>query len=208
MDAIENMQSVTGSEEAFGAAIAIILIVLGIFLIFGIAIYIVTSIFMSRLNKRIYGNGTALAWIPFARTFLLGKLAVNKLVGIIYLALSIIGGWTVGSGSDGETTALVPGLGGLVSAATLVLYILAIIKNSKLKKGELSPEQAKAECEAMDFKKHEVKTAQPQPVEANVTVEEGSPTPEQPAPVAKFCSNCGAEIIEGSAFCANCGNKN
>lgn len=216
MEGIEDFQNLEGSEEAFGAVLGFIIIILLVVLVTGLAIYIVTSIFMNRLHKRIYGNGTALAWIPFARTYLLGKLAFNKLVGIIYLAVSIISGLTASTGADGETTALVPGLSGLVSVATIVLYVFALLKNGKLKRGELTPEAAKAECESMNFKKQEVAPTQPKPVPTADTLQQGA-TPEAqvveqgtPAPAAtpKFCSNCGAEIIEGSAFCANCGNKN
>lgn len=205
MEGIENFQNLEGSEEAFGTVLGFILIIILVVLITGLAIYIVTSIFMNRLHKRIYGNGTALAWIPFARTYLLGKLAFNKLVGIIYLVVSIISGWTASTGTEGETTALVPGLSGIVSIATIVLYVFAILKNGKLKRGELTPEAAKAECESMNFKKQEVAPPQPKPQEAPVGVQTPA-TP--PAATPKFCSNCGAEIIEGSAFCANCGNKN
>lgn len=206
MEGIENFQNLEGSEEAFGAVLGFIIIILLVVLITGLGIYIVTSIFMNRLHKRIYGNGTALAWIPFARSYLLGKLAFNKLVGIIYLAVSIISGWTVSTGTEGETTALVPGLSGIVSIATIVLYVFALLKNGKLKRGELTPEAAKAECESMNFKKQEVAPAQPKPQEAPVQQELTPNAP--PAATPKFCSNCGAEIIEGSAFCAKCGNKN
>lgn len=46
-----------------------------------IAIYVVIAIFLNKFNKLVYGKGTPMCFIPFANVYLLGKLAVNKMVG-------------------------------------------------------------------------------------------------------------------------------
>ena len=206
---MENMETVSESE-VLGSLIIVFLVIAIVVIVVALVIYIITSIFMNNLHKKIYGKGTALAWIPYARTYLLGKLAVNKLIGWIYLGVSLVSTMTVSTGKEGETSALIPGLSGLVSVATLTFYIMALIKNGKLKRGEITPEAAKAECESTNFKKTENSTS-PTPenvVNAMPQVENNTPPAPTPAPTAKYCVNCGAEIIEGSAFCINCGNKN
>ena len=206
---MENMETVSESE-VLGSLIIVFLVIAIVVIVVALVIYIITSIFMNNLHKKIYGKGTALAWIPYARTYLLGKLAVNKLIGWIYLGVSLVSTMTVSTGREGETSTLIPGLSGLVSVATLTLYIMAIIKNGKLKRGEITPEAAKAECESTNFKKTENSTS-PTPenvVNAIPQIENNTPPAPTPTPTAKYCVNCGAEIIEGSAFCIKCGNKN
>lgn len=47
--------------------------------------------------------------------------------------------------------------------------------------------------------------------QANQTVAESMGVPQTPAvrsqPVARFCKSCGAEVVEGAAFCRACGQK-
>ena len=50
-----------------------------------ILIYILVGILLNKLNKVMYGKGTALAFIPFCNVYLLGKLTINKIVGWVLL---------------------------------------------------------------------------------------------------------------------------
>lgn len=57
------------------------------------AVYVLMGIFLTKLNKLIYGKGTPLAWIPFANCYLLGKLVFNRIVGyclLIFFTLSFV----------------------------------------------------------------------------------------------------------------------
>lgn len=80
------MINTNGLESVLGTVIALIVI----FLIIVILIYVFSSILLSKLNKLMYGKGTAMAWIPFARIYLLGKLTFNETVGIILLAVNVL----------------------------------------------------------------------------------------------------------------------
>ena len=57
-------------------------------LVIGIVLYIVEAIFLNKYNKLVTGKGTILAWIPFYfQAYLLGKLAFNKVVGWVLVAV-------------------------------------------------------------------------------------------------------------------------
>ena len=60
------------------------------FIILRIFVYLVSSIFLYKLNKKIYGKKTILAFMPFAKEYLLGKLTFGKCFGIIMFILSIL----------------------------------------------------------------------------------------------------------------------
>ena len=197
-------------------ALAGFIIVIGlIIIVVAIAVYVLTSLLMNSVHKKIYGKGTWMAWVPYVRTFLLGKLAVNKLVGIILVSANVASNIFAGSSSS-ETSGistLASGISSIVGIASIVFYIMILVKNGKLKNGELSPETAAKQCEAMDFNKVEEAPAKPasEPVNAmpSANPEPANNAPENnPAPVAnKFCTNCGSELPENSSFCTNCGTK-
>ena len=77
--------------------------------VFLIAIYVVLGIVLNKLNKKIYGKGTALAWIPLCNTYLLGKLTVNKVVGIALIILPLLNSrFTITIGQNQTVYALIP----------------------------------------------------------------------------------------------------
>lgn len=55
-----------------------------------IAIYVLLGVFLNKFNKLVEGKGTALAWIPIANLYLLGKLLLNKGFGWGVLIASIV----------------------------------------------------------------------------------------------------------------------
>ncbi len=76
----------------FGFVITfIIIIVIGVFVL---GFYITKSIFLNKFNKLIYGKATIMAWIPICDLYLLGKLAVNKNVGLILCLMLLFVGVT------------------------------------------------------------------------------------------------------------------
>ena len=105
-----------------------------------VIIYVAQAIFLNKLNKLIYGKGTAMAWIPIANLYLLGKLTVNKIVGWILVICPFLTGTTTTTINGVETTStfLPEKLNSIIttvhSFAVLALFAFAIIKYINLKK--------------------------------------------------------------------------
>lgn len=120
-------------SENFERALWIVFIGIILFCIFMIAVYIVESLIINKLHKKLYGKGTVLAFIPVTRTYLLGKVAINETVGYILVAVQII----ISILPD-ELSDFVSNIFNLVSIA---LLIYAAIKYSKLKNDTSQPVQ-------------------------------------------------------------------
>ncbi len=105
-----------------------------------LVIYICCAIFLNKLNKLVYGKGTPMAWIPIANVYLLGKLAVNKIVGwILVLCFFLSGKTTVEINGVEQASSLLPSsfsglFSKIYSIAILALFICAIIRYVQLKK--------------------------------------------------------------------------
>lgn len=102
--------------------------ILGIFaalLVIALIIYICTAIFLNKFNKLKYGKGTFMAWIPVFQQYLIGKLAVNKTVGWILVAI-----WAVSLVLSGEASFT---LASIYSLASFILLIVCVVKYFKLK---------------------------------------------------------------------------
>ena len=123
-------------EILFETFAKVILFVFAILII----IYVAQAIFLNKLNKLIYGKGTAMAWIPIANLYLLGKLTVNKIVGWILVICPFLTGTTTTTINGVETTStfLPEKLNSIIttvhSFAVLALFAFAIIKYINLKK--------------------------------------------------------------------------
>lgn len=110
-----------------------------IILLITLAIYIGISIFLNKFNKLVYGKGTVMCWIPIANVYLLGKLAINKLVGWILVAcLFLTGKYTLTINGVETVYTLLPEvinsiISNLYSITVLILLIYAIVKYNKLK---------------------------------------------------------------------------
>ncbi len=185
-------------------AFAIIVFVLAI------VIYIAYGIFLNRFNKLLYGKGTPIAWIPIANLYLLGKLTFNKSVGWILVVLSFLTAETTTTVNGEVKTqhALIPG-GGILSLVEFGLFIYAIIKYNKIKRGEISAEEAARKSNVLF--RDDSSTAVSQPVNtinSNPNPVNNPTTPmTEPTNQTRFCTNCGTAIPQGSQFCPNCGNR-
>ena len=110
-----------------------------IFLLIFIAIYIAISIFLNKFNKLVYGTGTAMCWIPIFNIYLLGKLAINKLVGwVLVICIFLTGSYTITVNGVSTVHAILPEpfhsiVSKLYSIVVLVLFVYAIIKYTRLK---------------------------------------------------------------------------
>ena len=62
-----------------------------IILIFVIC-YAALAIFLNNFYKKVYGESTVMAWIPFANIYLLGKLTFSKDAGYGLVALFVLSG--------------------------------------------------------------------------------------------------------------------
>ena len=117
-----------------------ILIFSVIVFIVAIVVYVLESIFLYKFNKLVYGKGTPLAWIPICNIYLLGKLAVNKIVGwILVIILFLTGTYTVTVNGVEETYTILPeGIHNVLTVlyylVFLGLFVYAIIKYMRIKK--------------------------------------------------------------------------
>jgi len=96
-----------------------------VFLIIGIIVYIISSIFLNKLNKLIFGKGTALAWIPIANIYLLGKLTVNNIFGWVLIFWMIIQSSYTTTINDVPTTRTI--LPEVISKPVSILFYITII---------------------------------------------------------------------------------
>ena len=64
-----------------------IFISIGLILLF---LYFMFGRFLNKLNYVLYGKHSILAWIPFFNIYLLGKLTINRFMGILLAVLNII----------------------------------------------------------------------------------------------------------------------
>ena len=168
------MESVIFSGFAFIGAFLIAILILIIIM------YVFMGVFLGKLNKLIYGKGTPMAWIPLLNTYLMGKLVVNKVFGIILVIIPFIISFIPGADISNTHTTVQNGVQTTVSTSTslntilllvyslvcLVIFVLAVVKYFKLKKNRVTP----------------METETP-----NVTMPTppiGSPAPVTPQPVA------------------------
>lgn len=80
----------TSIENIFSGMLAVGIVLLVIMYFLVITIYVIQAIILTKLNKKMYGKGSALAWIPFANLYLLGKLTVNEIVGWILVVSNFV----------------------------------------------------------------------------------------------------------------------
>ena len=198
------------TEGQVNGLIGFILGILIFVIAIAIAIYVIMGLFLSKFNKLVYGKGDVCAWIPYGQTYLLGKLGYNKLVGIILLILNIVSGLTVKT-TNGESTSMFPALSGLYTIGYIIILILAISRYNKVKKGEMSKEQAAFLIEQMTLKKNDITSTYANPQEQSQQATTVPQTPPPPTgvenPPKSFCSNCGAQLVSESAFCQQCGQQ-
>ena len=119
-----------------------------IFFIVFIVVYILQALLLSGLNKKMYGKGTILAWIPVCNTYLLGKLVVNKGFGFILIlwsfastALTFMSATAFFTNAVGQTTTpgmisptIATGVSFLYNLTTFVLFIIELVKFFTYKK--------------------------------------------------------------------------
>ena len=96
---------------------------------FVLIIYVVEGIILTKLNKAMYGKGTALAWIPFAKIYLLGKLTINETAGYVMLAVNIVNLFL-----PEDISELISSLYGPLEFA---LFVYAFIKSFNVKKNDI-----------------------------------------------------------------------
>ncbi len=125
-----------------------IFLILGTFiifvLIFALVIYIILGIVLTKLNKKIYGKKTILAWLPFFNIYLLGKLTVNKLMGFVLVLFSLLGtSFEYTNGGNKVVYVIIPDslrpyYIGIYAIVIISLFIYAVFKLNKLGKDEES----------------------------------------------------------------------
>ena len=144
---MKKMESVIFSGFAFIGAFLIAILILIIIM------YVFMGVFLGKLNKLIYGKGTPMAWIPLLNTYLMGKLVVNKVFGIILVIIPFIISFIPGADISNTHTTIQNGVQTTVSTSTslntilllvyslvcLVIFVLAVVKYFKLKKNRVTP---------------------------------------------------------------------
>ncbi len=153
-----------------------------------IAIYVIQGLILNGLNKKIYGTGAWQAWVPVANIYLLGKLTINKIGGIVLLII-----WFFSGGDEGIGKLL----GQIYDVAIFVLFIYAIVKYSQLKNGKADPNAERIRIDG----KNAV-------IESPVVITDNTNHESVPAsPGTKYCPSCGSLQEEAAKFCTNCGQK-
>lgn len=171
----------------------ILLIILIILLVLTIE-FIIIGIFLNKFNKILYGKGTIIAFIPVAQTYLLGKLSFNKLVGIILAIGSIIPYLNIMNNYD-----YIVSIGEWIKIAKIGIFIYALIKYNKIKKGIISKEAALFQSDQFGFNPiNEVIPGVNQTVSNKAFVQAQNNIPH-------YCRNCGSTLIPNSSFCQQCG---
>lgn len=96
--------------------------------------YALFGVFLCKLNTLVNGKGTMLAWVPICNIYLLGKLAVNKVVGWIL----VIGTFLIGimRFSDVPSESISSIVFKIYNIIILGLFIYAVIKYFKLKNNQ------------------------------------------------------------------------
>ena len=112
------MESVIFSGFAFIGAFLIAILILIIIM------YVFMGVFLGKLNKLIYGKGTPMAWIPLLNTYLMGKLVVNKVFGIILVIIPFIISFIPGADISNTHTTVQNGVQTTVSTSTSLNTIL------------------------------------------------------------------------------------
>lgn len=105
------------------------------------------AIFLNKFNQLVYHKKTALAQIPICNIYLLGKLAVNKIVGYILVVFVFLNAnYTITVNGVSTTCKILPSpisniFQVIYDLAIIGLLIYAIIKYNKLKKVELTTDK-------------------------------------------------------------------
>lgn len=127
-----------GLENVFLLLKGFVILVLS----FVFIVYIILGVVLTKLNKKIYGKATILAWLPFFNIYLLGKLTIGRLMGFVLVFFSLLGTRYEFS-NNGNTViyVIIPDFLRpyyLVFTALIIisLFICAIVKLNKLSKGE------------------------------------------------------------------------
>lgn len=123
----------------------------GVVAIFILLIYIFVAVFLNKFNKLVYGKGTAMSWVPIANIYLLGKLAVNQVVGWILIAcIFLTAKYTITINDKQATYYLLPKdvndiVSFMLSCLVFVLLIYGIKKYfdiKRMKEGSVNPEES------------------------------------------------------------------
>ena len=103
-----------------------------------IVAYSMVSVLINKLNDAIHGKITVLAWVPVTNVYLLGKLVVNKIMGILLAVLLLYGiiiaidihGLEVLQALKLPASYVVPYL----AIYALMIFLLVVVGKSKLNK--------------------------------------------------------------------------
>ena len=78
----------TGIIEYFKSHLMIILIIGGLLLI---VLYTMFAVFLNKLSNMKRGKTTPLVWLPVINIYLLGKLVINSIIGLLLVILLLYG---------------------------------------------------------------------------------------------------------------------
>lgn len=78
----------TGIIEYFKSHLMIILVIGGLLLI---VLYTMFAVFLNKLSNMKRGKTTPLVWLPVINVYLLGKLVVNSIIGLLLVILLLYG---------------------------------------------------------------------------------------------------------------------
>ena len=164
--------------------------------IIAVVIYIIGSLFLSKFHKLLFGWGTVLAWLPFTRTYILGKVTFNKTMGWIMVGCNLFLSF-----ANSNNYSFVY----LYEFVEFGLFIYAFIKYKKIKDGKIDVREAALMSDGYSFEKPSV------PVNYNSSMD-GYPASNtnkinsDNQVMSAFCTKCGQKFDDNNIrFCTNCG---
>ena len=196
--------------------------------------YILTSLLLYSYNKRAYGKGTALAWIPILRIYLFGKYAFSDTIGVILFFAVIFFNLTFELNLGNEIIKYPPFEIPYASTVTAIFFIvcivITIINYFKLRKGIIPNTLQKERIEKEKKEQEQINnTEDPTKITSEKMVNEIKSTELYDASLSHIqsveyqktyeqsneniqiekinCPNCGTLIKKEIAMCPFCGKQ-
>lgn len=115
-----------------------------------LVLYTIQAVILSETHKLRYGRKSFMAWIPGLNFYILGKVAFNRLIGLLLLiCVSITGTITFGTPGQETIVSILPKdinhiINSILPYVIIVLYVIAIIRYKiLLNKGGIDNNAAK-----------------------------------------------------------------
>lgn len=116
--------------EFFESLIEILFVILIILAVFFLILHIFSAIGLMGLCKQTQLKNKILAWVPLLNVYLVGKIGINKMAGMLMIILLFVGGGAVEVNGKSILTYLMlpPFFSVIAGIAFFILYHVALYK--------------------------------------------------------------------------------